>query len=326
MKPEACLYSFAVLSAWKATVVAFSPTPLGGPRTAPFASRSTTRNVGSPPSRRQHQALAAVTTSAISAAEARLTTAHLQTLAEDKFVVIPNFLPPALTQELRADIAKLRAAEKFKMAKIGQDSTNSLNQQIRVAETCFLGSGRYADVPSPAREDLYAIMDRARQDLATSMPQPLDQALTELLYAYYPRGGFYRRHRDALPGSASVLREISLLLYLNEEWTEADGGLLRMHMDGGGDELADGVEPNYVDVLPQGGTLVLFESDAIPHEVLDTQKERMAVVGWYNRPMGLADVAEVSGSGAGGINPVQIGMLGVAAALVTVGVTQLLSQ
>jgi len=53
-----------------------------------------------------------------------------------------------------------------------------------------------------------------------------------------------------------------------------------MHLDSGGDELPPGEEPNFFDVNPEGGTLVLFESDAIPHEVLDTQQERMAVVGW----------------------------------------------
>ena len=49
----------------------------------------------------------------------------------------------------------------------------------------------------------------------------------------------------------------------------------------------------------------------------------MAVVGWYNRPMGLSDVADISGGEVG--NPMQIVMVGVAAALVTVGVTQILS-
>ena len=94
-----------------------------------------------------------------------------------------------------------------------------------------------------------------------------------------------------------------------------------MHFDGGGDEVPAGGKPNFLDCSPDGGTLVLFESDAVPHEVLDTNKERMAVVGWYNRPLSLSDAADIGGAG----NPMQVVMLGVAAALVTVGLAQILS-
>jgi Rps23 Pro-64 3,4-dihydroxylase Tpa1-like proline 4-hydroxylase len=38
-----------------------------------------------------------------------------------------------------------------------------------------------------------------------------------------------------------------------------------------------------LDVAPTGGTLVLFDSVAIPHEVLPTQKgERLAMAGWFH--------------------------------------------
>jgi len=39
--------------------------------------------------------------------------------------------------------------------------------------------------------------------------------------------------------------------------------------------------PNFVDVEPKAGTLVVFCSDRVPHEVLDTRTERMTVVGWF---------------------------------------------
>lgn len=247
----------------------------------------------------------------------------MKELAANKYVVIPNFLPASLQQALRADVANLRQSSKFNVAKIGQDATNALNTQIRIAETCFIGPGRYPDVqPGAAQDDLYGILDQVRHDLAAHLDRPLDASLTELLFAYYPQGGFYRRHRDAIPGSASVSREYSLLLYLNEDCSDADGGQLRMHFDGGGDELPASVAPNFRDIGPTGGTLVLFQSDAIPHEVLDTQKERVAVIGWYNKPMSLSDVANISDSG----NPLQVAMLGVAAALVTIGVAQTLGS
>ena len=217
--------------------------------------------------------------------------------------------------ELREDVATLRRKNNFRVAKIGQDSTNALNPEIRVAETCFLGPSKLNDIPSEARTNLYGILDQVRMDL----PGPLDPNLTELLYAFYPRGGFYRRHRDAIPGSASVLRSISLLLYLNEDWTPNDGGQLLLHRDSGGDELPKGEEPDFIQVEPKGGTLVLFQSDSVPHEVLDTKAERLAVVGWYNRPVSASDISSLSDSS---MQPV---LLGLSAALITVGLVTLLT-
>ena len=249
-----------------------------------------------------------------------LTGSQLDELRSNQYIILQDFIPPPLQSSLRSDIQNLRQASKFNIAKIGEGATNALNDNIRVAETCFLGPGKLNDVPSTARQNLYDIIDQVRGDLERSSGQALDGRLTELLYAYYPQGGFYRRHRDALPGSTSNLRRFSFLLYLNEDWdAEKDGGCLRMHMDGGGDVLPEGATPNFRDISPDGGTLVVFASDAIPHEVLDTRKERMAVVGWFNRPVSMDDLTDLSG---GGVNPV---MLGVAAALVTVGLVNLIA-
>ena len=127
--------------------------------------------------------------------------------------------------------------------------------------------------------------------------------------------GFYRRHCDSVVGSASVLRSYSLLLYLNNEWKESDAGHLRIHLDSGKDFLPEGEDPNYVDVEPKGGTLVLFKSDKIPHEVMDTKSERMAVVGWYNRPVTTADLNNMASEG----DKTKTMMLALSAALVTLG-------
>jgi SM-20-related protein len=254
----------------------------------------------------------------------RLQEHHWQELDLNRYVVIPNFLPQSLQDALRSDVQTLRSKSKFKVAKIGQDATNTLNTDIRVAETCFLGPSKLGDVPNTARQELYTILDGVRRDLVQHMPsiKALDPGLTELLYAYYPQGGFYRRHRDAIPGSASTLRQISLLLYLNQNWqAETDGGCLRLHFDSGGDALPLNEEPNYMDVAPHGGTLVLLQSDAVPHEVLDTVgRDRLAVVGWYNRPVQSSDALELSN-----VSPIRFALAAFGLGLVTVGVLSLVS-
>jgi SM-20-related protein len=252
----------------------------------------------------------------------RLEPRHLRELSENQYVVICDFLPESLQTALRQDVQDLRQAEKFTVAKIRQDATNKLNTNIRVAESCFLGPTKLKTFPSAYRDQLYVILDQVKADLNSHFGKPLDSQLTELLYAFYPQGGFYRRHRDAIPGSASTLREYSLLLYLNKDWNEQDGGQLRLHFDSGDDELPAGEEAQFRDVLPQSGTLVLFRSNAIPHEVLDTQKERVAIIGWYNRPVASTDIGELASVD---LNPTRVALMGVAASLITVGVGMLIS-
>ena len=261
----------------------------------------------------------------------------IDALSTKGYVVIPDFLPRDLVDELRDDILQLRTGGAFREAKIGQDSTNNLNKSIRIAETCFISRNR-PELTRITGEDsvrdrssgLYDILDGLCDSLVDlcwkESEAKLDKSLTELLYAYYPTGGFYRRHRDAIPNSASVLRKYSLLLYLNRDgWDpKSDAGQLRIHLDGGGDELPEGVEPNFIDVDPLGGTLVLFKSELVPHEVLDTNSERFALVGWYNRAVTASDIGSLGDGGGGDFT--RIGMLAISLLLVLFGVTSIIGQ
>lgn len=224
-----------------------------------------------------------------------LSPSDLQHLADNGYVVVQDFLPVSLQEELREDVFALRSSDHFKIAKIGHDGMvqdeNTPFRDIRYSETCFIGSINEPEVRSKARTQLYHVLDELKSILDTNdvvkqghltkgVPS-LDTEMEELMYAYYPQGGYYRRHRDAEPDSVSNWRKYSLLLYLNQDWSSKHGGELRIHCDSGGDELPVGELPNFIDVQPKSGTLVLFRSDMCPHEVLDTRKERIAIVGWF---------------------------------------------
>jgi Rps23 Pro-64 3,4-dihydroxylase Tpa1-like proline 4-hydroxylase len=256
---------------------------------------------------------------------------------------------------------QLRTKDYFKKANIGQDNTNTYNSTIRITETCFIGKTKHrfnTMEHNEAREVLYQMVDdighaissvpleEEEKDvpisssspslsLSTSKSQPvvLDDTLTELLYAYYPHGGYYRTHMDAIPNSISFLRQYSFLLYLNggdggtddttnttnnnnnnnnnttpptnnaRPWnTTIDGGQLRLYLkkkhqyDSTSstrrtlDFTNDQYQKEYdttLDVTPTNGTLVLFNSHTIPHEVLNTYRERYVIIGWFNRPLSL---------------------------------------
>ena len=224
--------------------------------------------------------------SAFSAAPpAFLPQSTLSSLTGAGFAVLPNFLTPDQVAAIKGDVGRLKAEGRFSVAGVGDASTNRLDSQVRRCEQCFLypkikhgGGGDAA-----GRSVAYDMIDRVADSLADGTGIALDGLLTEGLFAFYPNGGFYRRHIDAVAGTASEIRQWSYLIYLNSEWAVGDGGELRIHTDGGGELPPPGAAPSFVDVEPRAGTLVLFRSN-VPHEVLDTARERLAIAGWFNVP------------------------------------------
>jgi SM-20-related protein len=97
----------------------------------------------------------------------------------------------------------------------------------------------------------------------------------ELHLAVYPPGGFYRAHVDRFEDDDH--RIVSMILYLNDDWSAQSGGMLRIWRP------ADADESSFVDIAPIAGRLVLFPSAATRHEVLPTTQSRCALTGWFRR-------------------------------------------
>ena len=79
--------------------------------------------------------------------------------------------------------------------------------------------------------------------------------------------------------SSPDLRAVTAILYLNGEWSTADGGALRLF-----DQSRSPVEPEaaepFLELEPRRGTLVLFWSHLVPHEVLPARAARYALSLW----------------------------------------------
>lgn len=89
-------------------------------------------------------------------------------------------------------------------------------------------------------------------------------------FAIYENDDFYEKHMDAFKNSKN--RVVTTVYFLNEEWSEDDGGELIIY-----DE-----ENNFLTkVLPRANTLVVFLSDKFPHEVKVTNKTRYSIAGWF---------------------------------------------
>ncbi len=90
---------------------------------------------------------------------------------------------------------------------------------------------------------------------------------------HYTLYDFYKRHLDQFRSNQS--RQYSMIIYLNGDWQETDGGELCIY-HAGYDQR----------VTPIGGKSVFFKSSELEHEVLFTNKPRMSITGWLKRDVG----------------------------------------
>ncbi len=186
-------------------------------------------------------------------------------LAAGTCAVVSDFLPAPVVAGLAATARRLDAAGEFRTARIGRGVDRIERSDIRGDRT------RWLDEQTPASVErlLWQALERLR--FALNETTFLGLFAFEGHYAIYPPGAFYRRHRDRFRDDDA--RVVSCVLYLNQAWTAADGGALRIHHSWN----------NPRDVLPIGGTLVCFLADQYDHEVLPATRERLSIAGWFRR-------------------------------------------
>jgi SM-20-related protein len=66
---------------------------------------------------------------------------------------------------------------------------------------------------------------------------------------------------------------LSVVAYFNADWGVTDGGELVIY-DAEGEQALQ-------TVLPLAGTLVVFLSEEVPHEVCVARRDRYSIAGWY---------------------------------------------
>ena len=191
-----------------------------------------------------------------------LTEPIAQSLAERGYAIVPEFLGRAAARAL-AEAARSRESRgEFRPAAIGAGAHRAVRPRIRGDQIHWL-----AEPLLPAEREALAAFEALRQRLNESCALGLVDL--ECHYAVYPPGAGYVRHLDRSPVGAE--RVVSVVLYLNDSWVEGDGGALVLH-----------VEP-VVEVLPRSGTLAVFLSERIEHEVRPAGRSRLSLAGWFRR-------------------------------------------
>lgn len=219
-----------------------------------------------------------------------MASSSIASIDDDQPYVKQNFLSASQIASLRNDAKLLYEAGAFRGGGVGGRKESSLEQRTRACDICGLfddaEEGRGEGIGEiEARDEIVSSMEELVTTLNEKLTRELLMDSMELQYLRYPGdgAGFYSRHLDHnSPGDdeLDVQRSISLLIYLNEDdWdAERDGGLLRCFVNGGdGDSETD----TAVVVEPRGGSLVLFDSKKLEHEVTSTARVRWALVGWF---------------------------------------------
>lgn len=175
-----------------------------------------------------------------------------------------QLLPPELLQALMDECRHRDTQGLLRPARIGRATGQALHQEIRGDRIHWLEPGQ-----SESTDTYLSLMDRLRQHLNQSFFLGLESF--ECHFALYPPGSFYQTHLDRFRDDDS--RTVTAVLYLNADWQPEHGGLMRLY-------LADG---SAQDIPPLLGHLAVFMSADMPHEVLPTHRERMALTGWFRR-------------------------------------------
>jgi SM-20-related protein len=183
-------------------------------------------------------------------------------LRTDGIAVRDGFLSASQVRALIDCAAARRGRGEFAHARIGAGRSLQRRADIRGDSICWL-----KEPLLPAERSLIASLETTRRWLNQRLYLGLHEI--ELHYACYPAGAGYARHVDQPHGHAA--RRLSSIVYLTEDWREADGGMLRCGVDGGG----------FREIEPRGGRLVLFLTEGREHEVSLTSRERMSVTGWF---------------------------------------------
>ena len=186
----------------------------------------------------------------------------INSFIENKIGIADQFLSEALALQLKKNLTDLYANKQLLSAGTGQDTGAGHNRSFRSDIIYWLDREHHN-----AHEDLFF-------DLVDEFVQYLNETCYtgihsyEFHYTLYETGSAYKKHLDQFLHNDS--RKYSMILYLNDDWQEKDGGELCIHHK----------HQPLQHISPSNGKSVFFQSNELEHEVLITHKPRMSITGW----------------------------------------------
>ncbi|MEQ1635323.1 MAG: 2OG-Fe(II) oxygenase [Methylococcales bacterium] len=174
-----------------------------------------------------------------------------------------HYFDLTLIHQLAAEATQLYQAKQMSRAGIGRGEFLQQNLSIRQDFTHWLQHD------STGQKQYQALMETLRLSLNRALYLGLFEF--EAHYAVFEVNAFYTKHLDSFQGNAN--RIVSVVTYLNVDWPNAGGGELLIYAADGNELIQS--------ILPNAGTLVVFLSEEMPHEVKTTHHQRMSIAGWF---------------------------------------------
>lgn len=188
-------------------------------------------------------------------------------LVEPGYGFFTNAVDEETCRGLLGVLADCEANVTLRRARVGKGAARELQSEIRSDSIYWLTRGEGELVVNQWLDWVEAF----RVWLRRALFLPLEHYEGHL--ARYPEGGFYKPHLDQ--HQVSPHRQITLIIYLNESWCEADGGQLRLFTD-----KQQGIRGESLVITPSFGSLVIFRSADFWHEVLPAKHPRYSLTGW----------------------------------------------
>ncbi|MBL4866977.1 MAG: 2OG-Fe(II) oxygenase [Pseudomonadales bacterium] len=183
-------------------------------------------------------------------------------LKQRGYIILPKALSADLLDDLQCR-GKNLPKEQWHRAGVGRHKNYQQNEEIRADKICWISADNSTE------SAFFLAMETLRLGLNRRLYLGLFDF--ECHFSSYAKGAYYRKHLDALKGQSN--RVLSLILYLNTQWQATDGGALLLYPQQGGEPIQK--------IMPELGTLVLFLSETFPHEVLESQRQRLSLTGWF---------------------------------------------
>jgi SM-20-related protein len=181
---------------------------------------------------------------------------------ESNVGVTAGFLNEVLAKHLKANLSAHYESNMLQSAGTGNKTLVTRDKLLRSDKIYWLDRMN-GDV---FENEFFDLMDRFIQYLNATCYTGITGY--EFHYTLYESGSFYKKHVDQFRNDEG--RKYSMVMYLNDEWTEQDGGELCIHH----------TESDKQYISPTGGKSIFFRSNELEHEVLITHKPRMSITGW----------------------------------------------
>jgi SM-20-related protein len=185
----------------------------------------------------------------------------IDSFIENKVGVAEGFLNEGLAAHLKQNLITLFDQQLLRNAGTGNDTLVVHDKAVRSDKIYWLDRSHNDQFEN----DFFDLMDK----FVVYLNRTCYTGITgyEFHYTLYEQGAFYKKHLDQFGNNPS--RHYSMIMYLNSDWQENDGGELRIH------------HPNSLqNISPLNGKSVFFKSSELPHEVMLTHKPRMSITGW----------------------------------------------